>query len=160
MNTKKLITLVFTHSGVFVAGFALGIYLLPILIAPESPATQEVELVAANHEYQGQFIKDLRGSDAFHWGEGTLTIGQDSVSFSGELAPGPDYQLYLSPQFVETEADFARVKPQMIKIGPINTFDRFLLNLPEGVDPEDYSAAIVWCESFGEFITATNYNKR
>lgn len=160
MKAKYLIALLFTHGGVFAFGFALGIYLLPILTAPESPAVAEVETVAAANEYQGMFTRDLEDSDALHWGEGTLTIGSDTVSFTGELAPGPDYMLYLSPEFVETEAEFAKLKSQMVRIGSIKTFDRFLLELPEGVDPSDYNTAIVWCESFGEFISAATYSRR
>jgi hypothetical protein len=29
--------------------------------------------------------------------------------------------------------------------------------VPEGVDVEDYTTVIVWCESFSEFITAARY---
>ena len=30
----------------------------------------------------------------------------------------------------------------------------FQLPLPPAIDPAEYSAVIVWCESFGQFITA------
>jgi hypothetical protein len=75
----------------------------------------------------------------------------------GKLAPGPDYKLYLSPEFVETEADFARLKPQMLRVGKVKTFDNFLVPLPPGVDVTRYTTVIVWCESFGQFITAAKY---
>jgi hypothetical protein len=29
--------------------------------------------------------------------------------------------------------------------------------VPADVDPSQYSSVIVWCESFGEFITAARY---
>jgi hypothetical protein len=29
--------------------------------------------------------------------------------------------------------------------------------LPDGVDLADYDTVVVWCESFGEFITAASY---
>jgi hypothetical protein len=74
--------------------------------------------------------------------------------FVGELAPGPDYKLYLSPTYVETEADFNANKASMLQVGDVKTFDRFLLSLPEGTDLSQYTAAIIWCESFGEFITS------
>ena len=41
-----------THLAAGLVGFALGIYLLPILIAPESPGAQEVRLVAESARYQ------------------------------------------------------------------------------------------------------------
>jgi len=159
MKPLHLLGLVFSHGAVLGVGFALGIYFLPILIAPASPTTSEIQTVARSHQFQGEFTRDLADSDALHWGEGTITIGAQSVSFSGELAPGPDYQLYLSPEFVETETDFVRLKDQMTLIGPVKTFDRFLLELPAGVDAGSYKAVIIWCETFGEFITAATYTR-
>ena len=41
-------------------------------------------------------------------------VGSEQLVFMGELAPGPDYKLYLSPEFVETEADFERLKSNMV----------------------------------------------
>ena len=75
----------------------------------------------------------------------------------GKVAPGPDYKLYLSPEFVETEADFERLKPQMARVGDVRTFDNFMVPVPASIDPERYSTVVVWCESFGEFITAASY---
>lgn len=86
-----------------------------------------------------------------------MSIGQDAISLMGKLAPGPDYQLYLSPEFVETEADFARLKDQMVRVGPVKTFDNFIVPLPATIDPARYSSVIVWCETFGQFITAARY---
>ena len=62
----------------------------------------------------------------------------------GKLAPGPDYKLYLSPQFVETERAFNQIKSSMIKVGDINTFDNFIVSVPENIDPSKYRAVIVW----------------
>jgi hypothetical protein len=64
----------------------------------------------------------------------------------------------LSPEFVETEADFLRLKPQMARIGDIDTFETFLVAIPSGIDPARYKAVIVWCEAFGQFITAAEYS--
>ena len=75
----------------------------------------------------------------------------------GRLAPGPDYKLYLSPEFVETEADFARLKGRMMRVGDVKTFDNFVVRVPESVDISRYNTVIVWCESFGQFITAAKY---
>ena len=42
-------------------------------------------------------------------------------------------------------------------IGDIKTFDNFILNVPEDINPAEFSAVVVWCETFGEFITAASY---
>ena len=146
-----------THLAALGIGFALGIYLLPILIAPESPGEQEIRSVANNSLFTAEFRRDLEGSDALHWGDGALYIGPDSIAFEGRLAPGPDYRLYLSPQFVETEAAFEAMKAQMIEVGPVRTFENFMVPIPDSIDPAAFNAIIVWCESFGQFITAAEY---
>ncbi|MGB0848462.1 MAG: DM13 domain-containing protein [Thiolinea sp.] len=154
---KKMILLLISHGLVGAIGFAAGIYVLPILTAPDAPATAEVEAIAAAATFKGEFKRDLKDSDALHWGEGALSVGPDAISLMGELAPGPDYKLYLSPEFVETEADFNQLKSQMVQVGSVKTFENFVVNVPDGIEPADYNAAIVWCESFGQFITAAKY---
>lgn len=149
--------LVLTHGACLLAGFAAGVYLLPILIAPPAPSLAEVAAGAARATFSGEFRRDLRDSDALHWGEGRVAVGTDAISFEGRLAPGPDYKLYLSPEFVETEADFQRLKPRMVRVGDVKTFDNFLVPVPPAVDVASYDTVIVWCESFGQFITAAKY---
>ncbi len=153
----RVLLLLASHLAVGALGFALGIYALPILIAPPAPATEQVAEIAQRASYSGQFVRELADSDALHWGEGEVSVGPDAVALMGRLAPGPDYQLYLSPQFVETEAEFNRLKSGMQHVGPVKTFDNFLVALPEGVDLSQYDTVIVWCETFGEFITAARY---
>lgn len=157
MNTRKALLLTASHAAVAVAGFAGGIYALPILIAPDAPTAEQVKAAAAQALYQGEFRRDLKDSDALHWGEGAVTISATAISLLGKLSPGPDFKLYLSPEFVETEADFKRLKAGMVRVGDVKTFENFVVPLPSGVDPAKYSAVVVWCESFSEFITAAKY---
>jgi hypothetical protein len=154
---KRVLVLLVTHSLALAVGFALGVYLLPILIAPAGPTAAEVAARAVAATYRAEFRRDLRDSDPFHWGEGKVTVGKDAVTLVGKLAPGPDYKLYLSPEFVETEAEFLRLKPRMVRVGDVKTFENFVIPVPAGVDPAAYSAVIVWCERFGQFITAAKY---
>ncbi|MCG9595895.1 DM13 domain-containing protein [Vibrio sp. Isolate25] len=153
----KRIFLLFTHLMCGGVGFAIGIYALPILIQPDSPSMSSVENVTNNAVYTATFQRDRKDSDFLHWGEGSVSISQDKIAFVGELAPGPDYKLYLSPQFVETEADFNQQKQTMVKVGDVKTFDRFTLDLPSDVSLAEYNTVIVWCETFGEFITSARF---
>jgi len=153
---KKLI-LLGTRLIALAAGFALGVYALPILIAPASPTAAEVAFQANASAYKGTLRRDLKDSDALHWGEGVVSVGPGSIGLNGKLAPGPDYKLYLSPEFVETEADFRRLKLQMVRVADVKTFDNFLVALPPGVDVSRYNTVVVWCETFGQFITAAKY---
>jgi hypothetical protein len=154
---RKALLLLITHAAAGVIGFASGIYLLPILTAPPAPAASEVQAVAARAEFRGEFRRNLQDSDALHWGEGVVAISRTAVTLQGRLAPGPDYKLYLSPEFVETEADFNRLKEKMVRVGDVRTFENFIVPLPASVDPAAYGTVIVWCESFGQFITAARY---
>jgi hypothetical protein len=153
----KRLALVVSHLVTLLVGFALGVYLLPILVAPPAPTAAEVQVQARGAAHTGQFRRDLKDSDALHWGEGTVAVSARSIGLAGEIAPGPDYKLYLSPEFVETKADFLRLKPTMVRVGDVKTFKNFLVNVPEGIDVERYNTVIVWCESFSQFITAAKY---
>lgn len=157
MKIKYAFLLLLSHGLAVAIGFAGGIYALPILIAPPPPSLADISAGAEGAMYSAEFHRDLEGSDAFHWGEGKVSIGRDTISLMGSLAPGPDYKLYLSPEFVETEADFNRLKSRMTLVGDVKTFTNFLLNVPAGVDPSGYTSVIVWCETFGEFITSAKY---
>ncbi len=157
MHTRRSLVLVFSHLVVAAVGFAGGIYALPILIAPPAPVVAEIDAVAARAAFKGEFRRELKGSDTLHWGEGSVAIAGDAISLMGRLAPGPDYRLYLSPEFVETEADFNRLKSRMVRVGDVKTFENFVVEVPPTIDVAQYSAVIVWCETFGQFITSARY---
>ena len=153
----RAVILLLTHAMAIGLGFVLGIYALPILTAPDAPTSEVTAAVAARAEYTGTFRRDLAGSDLLHWGEGSVSVGTEAIAFTGELAPGPDYKLYLSPDFVETEAAFQRARDRMVQIGDVKTFDRFVVPVPPSVDVAGYTTVVVWCESFDQFITSARY---
>jgi hypothetical protein len=157
MKLRIFALLVATHCVVGVASFGLGIYALPILTAPPAPSQSQVQELATHAQYSAVFRKDLEDSDALHWGAGMVHLSPTTITFMGKLAPGPDYQLYLAPEFVETEADFNRLKSQMVRVNDVKTFNNFVVNIPVGIELEKFNSVIIWCESFGEFITSAQY---
>ena len=157
MKARTLVLLIATHSVVGTLGFGVGIYALPILTAPPAPSESEIKVIASQAKYTTEFRRDLKDSDVLHWGEGTVSVGSRSITLMGKLAPGPDYKLYLSPNFVETEADFNRLKTNMVLVGDVKTFENFSVNVPSGIELSKFNSVIVWCESFGEFITSAKY---
>ncbi|NVE95579.1 DM13 domain-containing protein [Altererythrobacter lutimaris] len=154
---KRIILLALTHAGALAIGFAAGIFYLPILTAEAAPEASVLEQQAASAEYSAELTRDLRGSDGLHWGEGTISVSETAISHQGELSPGPDYKVYLTKEFVEDEAEFEAIKADAVRIGDVKSFDGFLLDVPEGVDVSEYTTVVVWCETFGEFITAGQY---
>lgn len=157
MNTKKIVLLVASHAAALIAGFALGIYVLPILIEPPPPGAAEFAAAVDQAQFKAKFDPDLKGSDAIHWGDGTVYIGRKAIALKGKVAPGPDYKVYLSPEFVDTRAEFLRVKPRMMRVGDVKTFQNFVVPVSESVDPAAYNTVAIWCERFQMFITAAKY---
>lgn len=143
-----------------VIGFGLGVYFLPIIVADDPADATIIQAEVKKADQEAIFVRDLPGSDAFHWGEGTLLLSKDRITLKGEVAPGPDYRLYLIPEFADTEDTFLKIKSQSLEIARINGFTNFSYPMPEGVDTSGYKAVLIWCERFGEFITAGHLKTR
>ena len=153
----RLSILIITHCLVFSAGFGIGVYTLPILTA--APSVEEVVLVqaASEAEYQAEFRRGLRGNDFVHWGEGMVSVSSSQISHQGQLAPGPDYRLYLVDRFVEHEDEFLPIKANAVQLADIKSFNGFIVDVPADVDVSQYNTVVIWCEAFGQFITAAQY---
>ena len=80
------------------------------------------------------------------------------IWLDGRVSPGPDYRLYLTPSLATDEDSFLRIKAQSVQIGEIKAFSNFSLEVPPGITVGDYPAVLIWCEAFGEFITAAELN--
>ena len=154
---RKTLLLAFTHLAFAGAGFMGGLYALPILMAPDAPHVQDATILKSSASYTGEFSRDRIDSDFLHWGQGAVYLNSEAITFDGTLAPGPAYRLYLSPQFVETESAFEELKSQMVEIGPVSTFENFVLAVPDDIDLSEFNTVIVWCESFSQFITSARY---
>lgn len=153
----KALLLAATHVVALLLGVGLGIYLLPILTAPPAPDDARLEEMARDATFRASLTRELPGSDFLHWGEGTISLGPERIVHQGRLAPGPDYKLYLVPAFVDHEDAFLPLKADSQLVGDVKTFDGFVLDVPNGVDVERFDTVLVWCEAFGEFITAARY---
>ena len=151
----KIFRFLVTHAIALAVGFGLGVYFLPILTEPPAPDASELEAMAADAQYQATLTRDLRGSDFAHWGEGTISVSASQISHQGKLAPGPDYKLYLTKGLVDHEDTFDRANA--VRVGDVKTFSGFILDVPADIDVAAYDSVLVWCEAFGEFITAASY---
>ena len=156
MKNQKLLFF-FSHLFVLAVGFGLGVYLLPILTAPKSLEISKIDNLQKEALYKTEFIKDLRGSDLLHWGEAEVTISNQIITVKGSIAPGPDYKLYLTNEFVEHEDEFLDIKNEAKYIAEVKTFKNFVIDLPSNIDINNYNTVVIWCERFEEFITAAKY---
>lgn len=154
---RRILVLLTTHLLTLGLGFGLGVYFLPILIAPDDPAVEVVQAAMADAKYTTAFKRELKGSDPFHWAVGNVTVSPRQVAFDGEIAPGPDYKVYLTREFVDNDADFERIKADALRIGEVKTFKRFVVDVPGNVDVDEYTTVVIWCERFAQFISAGQY---
>ncbi|MGE0766404.1 MAG: DM13 domain-containing protein [Hyphomicrobiaceae bacterium] len=153
----KALVLTGTHLAMAAIGFMAGVYTLPILTAPKGPEAASLQATARAAVFKGRFDRNLKGSDFLHWGEGEVSVARDKIGHDGRLAPGPDYKLYLTTDFVDDKSGFLKIKGQARLIGDVKTFNGFLLPVPDGVDVGKYTTVVVWCESFSAFISAAKY---
>lgn len=144
-----------------VIGFGLGVYFLPILTAEKGLSETELaELTstaqAQTQPRQGIFVRDIEGSDRFHWGDGTIYVSDARIWLDGSIAPGPDYRLYLTKGQYTTKDSFLAAKSDALQIAPIKAYKNFSIDVPDGLDISDYDAVIIWCEAFSAFITSAS----
>ena len=156
MKNKKILFF-FSHLFVLAIGFGLGVYFLPILTAPKSLEISKIDEFQKEALYKTEFVKDLRGSDLLHWGEAEVTISNNIITVKGSIAPGPDYKLYLTNQFVEHEDEFLPIKSEAKYVAEVKTFKNFVINIPSDININYYNTVVIWCESFEEFITAAKF---
>lgn len=153
----RRILLLGTHAAALAVGVALGIYALPILTAPPGPDKAALQSASSGTLFKARFERNLKGSDFFHWGEGEVRVMRDRIVHDGRLAPGPDYKLYLAPDFVETKEGFLKIKAQSRVIGDVKTFNGVIVDVPPGIEVERYTTVVIWCEAFSQFISAAKY---
>ena len=153
MTLRTLFTLLLIVV-VFITGFVTGIYTLPIIMQPPESSHAEILAISQAATYKGQFKKGLKDSDALHYATGEIYFTDNHIAFVGEIAPGPDYRLYLAKTFIETEADFKAQKHTMVEIANINQFSQFVLPKYRQVDLAQFHSVIIWCEHFEQFISA------
>lgn len=157
MKKSSLVILICSHICCVVIGVFAGLYSLPILSAPPSPTAQQMKMLTGDIVFNAKIPKSLKGSDFLHWGEGQFSLSSKAVMFNGRLAPGPNYKLYLSPRFVETEAQFKHAKSTMLLVGEVKTFNNFITTSNTPLPLGNFTTVVVWCESFDEFITSAKY---
>lgn len=140
------------------AGFALGVYTLPILVEwlgnTDNASTVQI---FSETDPVGQFDRNSPGSDALHWGEGKLRVTSGKLVFEDDvkLAPGPDYRVYMTKKFVDNRDDFKRIKASAIEVAKLKTFSGPLsFELPADLNTDQYDNVVVWCEAFSMYIAS------
>ncbi|ABC34685.1 DM13 domain-containing protein [Burkholderia thailandensis] len=154
---KKAVIRIGSHALALALGFALGVYALPILTAEQGATQTELRPIADRALHTGRFERGLTGGDPLHWTDGKLSVTRAALAFEGRVAPGPDYKIYLVPEFVASKQAFLDVKSRARRVGELKTFGDFVVPLAEDVDVDAYTTVVIWCERFSQFIGAARY---
>ena len=64
--------------------------------------------------------------------------------------------MYSTNTFVTNEEDFLKEKNKGLKIGAINLFNGFLLELPKDPNLERYNFVVIWCDFFRNLLLPLN----
>ncbi|WP_244272023.1 hypothetical protein [Pseudovibrio denitrificans] len=106
----RFVALLVSHTVVLAVGFALGVYFLPILTAPDSPETAVLEQEAQNAQYTAEFSRDQRGSDFLHWGEGKVSVSPTMIVHQAVLLRGLITRFTWFMSSLSTKMSFCRSK--------------------------------------------------
>ena len=82
-----------------VIGFGLGVYFLPILTAEKGLDSDVLIELQTSAERSGTFMRDLSGSDAFHWGDGIVRIRDEPHLAGGAGIARPSLPPVSDPVF-------------------------------------------------------------
>lgn len=82
--------------------------------------------------------------------EGLLRVGENPIYSRADSRQ--------STRWFGPKADLRKLmKSTMVRVGDVRTFENFIVDVPPGIDPSNFTSVIVWCESFGQFITSAEY---
>lgn len=157
MKTRLKIILLISHLAVLGAGIGLGIYLLPVLTAQENASLNEINDVRNQAKYKGEFTRNQKGSDVFHWAEGKIYVTDHEIAFKGKVAPGPDYKIYLTRKQAMDKNSFLEMKKEAVLIGELRNFGNFRKSIPDNVNINEFTTIQIWCERFSKFIGSAEY---
>ena len=79
MRKRFAIALLASHVVAAALGFAAGVYVLPILVAPPGPDELTLETAARESRFVGRFSPDRTDSDALHYGDGEILLQPPSL---------------------------------------------------------------------------------
>lgn len=135
-------------------GVALGFFLFPYVFPPPPAAetlaaAERTEVVA-----RGTFIH-ADPSDPIHWGEGDVTVYEETVFLEPnfKVGPGPKYHVYLVPKGNIRSSDDV-TGTMFVDLGQLRSFEGSQkYAIPDGVDLRDYPSVVIWCEQFDVLIS-------
>ena len=102
-------------------------------------------MLASSATYRGESRRP-KSSDALHGAKELFLSARRPLRLPVRLAPGPNYKLYVSPEFVKTEAGLQRLKPAMVQVGRVESLENLVVPVADTIDPSPCTTVIVEAE--------------
>ncbi len=124
----------------------------------EDPSSTQTQVLKS-----GRFNPAANDSDLLHRGRGNFKIVRfQSTNWvvledNFKVTNGPNYKLYLINRRddIETENAFLAIKAGSHFVGNIQQFEGYQsFPIPAHVDLNTVKSALIWCETFSQFITS------
>lgn len=106
---------------------------------------------------------DLPGTDAVHYGTGTVTLEEKEGAYFVQFADdtkipfAPDLNIYISKKGdIVDEQGYVDLEP--IHLGEMTKPNgASFYKLPDNVKPDEVHSVLVWCRRFGEFMSSASF---
>ncbi len=150
-----------THSLAVSLGLGLGLLSCADDCTAGAATGARVADALADATYHARFRRDQPGEHPQYWADGTLGITHDGIAFRGRMdvpaSAGPTVTVYLTADRIGSAEDFARAQPRARRVGLISPRSRFLLDVPEDIDVEDFTTVVLWAERSRQLIATARY---
>ena len=125
--------------------------------APAAPPPASPTATPTTFEPVILAVGSFRGTDDFHFGQGTASIvelgpGRYRLRLEGfSVRNGPDLYVYLSRTVDGSATDG-------LELGRLKATDgSFGYDLPAGANPDDFASAIIWCKQFSHLFAVAPF---
>lgn len=150
-----------THSLAMSLGLGMGLLSCAEDCTAGAVSGAQVADALADATYRATFRRDRPGEHPHYRAEGDLGVTHDGIAFRGRLdvpaAAGPTVTVYLTADRIASAADFVRTQPRARRVGLVSPRSRFLLDVPEDIDIEDFTTVVLWSDRSKQLIATARY---
>jgi len=150
-----------THSLAIGLGLGLGLLLCSNDGVAGAAPGNRIEAALANAPYKCHFRRDHPGSNRLYWADGHLGVSHGQIVFDGRMSvpasAGRTSTVYLTSDRITHRDDFLRSQPRARRVGQITPQSRFLLEVPQDIDIDEFTTVVLWSNADQQLISSAQY---
>jgi hypothetical protein len=150
-----------THSLAMSVGLGIGLLSCADNCTAGAVSVSRLAGALGDATYRATFRRDQPGEHPHYWADGTLGITHDGIAFQGRMdvpaSAGPTVTVYLTADRIGSAEDFVRAQPRARRVGLVSPRSRFLLDVPEDIDIEDFTTVVLWSDRGKQLIATARY---